>query len=92
MGSINLIPQAERKATPMPDFLIRDLEPWVLERLRERAERNHRSLQAEIHRALRESVKLSKEESLRLMDEIAERLGPSPSDSTEIIREFRDSL
>lgn len=92
MGSINVIPQAERKAAPMPDFLIRDLDPRVLERLRERAEQNHRSLQAEIHHVLKQSVKLSKEESLRRLAEIRKLLGPSSSDSTQDIREFRDSL
>lgn len=75
----------------MPDFLIRNLDPRVLERLRERAEQNHRSLQSEIHHVLKQSVKLSKEESLRLIGEIRTRIGPSDLDSTQLIREDRDS-
>jgi len=75
----------------MTDFLIRDLDPYVLERLRERAESNSRSLQAEIKRTLKASVRLNKEESLALLDAFRASIPPSTSDSTEIIREFRDS-
>lgn len=75
----------------MTDFLIRDLDQHVLEQLKERAERNGRSLQAEIKLTLKRSVRLNKEESLALMDRLRESLPPSTSDSTAIIREFRDS-
>ena len=75
----------------MTDFLIRDLDPFVLEQLRERAEDNGRSLQAEVKQTLRDSVRLSKEESLALLDRLRGELPPSPSDSTVLIREFRDS-
>jgi plasmid stability protein len=73
------------------DFLIRNLDPYVLEQLRARAEREGRSLQAEIHRALKQSVRLGKAESLALIEELQERLPRSPSDSTADIRESRDS-
>lgn len=75
----------------MTDFLIRDIDPDLLGRLRERAEHNGRSLQAEIKQTLKNSVRLNKEESLALLDAFRAGLPPSTSDSTEIIREFRDS-
>ncbi len=57
----------------MTDFLIRDIEPHVLEHLRRRAKQNGRSLQAEIKSAIGQSVKLNKEESLALMRELRRR-------------------
>ena len=75
----------------MTDFLIRDIDPYVLEQLKARAERGGRSLQAEIKQTLKNSVRLNKEESLALLDAFRAGLPPSTSDSTEIIREFRDS-
>ncbi|MDO8847094.1 MAG: Arc family DNA-binding protein [Coriobacteriia bacterium] len=75
----------------MTDFLIRDIDPQVLEQLRSRAEQNGRSLQAEIKRTLKKSVRLNKEESLALLDAFRASIPPSTTDSTEIIREFRDS-
>jgi plasmid stability protein len=75
----------------MTDFLIRDIEPYVLEHLRRRAERNRRSLQAEIKRTLSKAVKLNKEESLALMRKLRAELPYSETDSTQLIREDRDS-
>jgi len=73
------------------DFLIRDIDPELLGKLRQRAERNSRSLQAEIKQTLKQSVRLNREESLALLDRIRSELPPSTSDSTVLIREFRDS-
>lgn len=75
----------------MTDFLIRDIDPHVLEQLRSRAEQHGRSLQAEIKRTLKKSVRLNKKESLALLDAFRASIPPSTTDSTEIIREFRDS-
>ena len=91
MGSIITIPHARRRRAPMTDFLIRNIDPYVLQQLRARAEREGRSLQAEIHQTLRQSVRLSKAESLALIEDLQERLPHSPSDSTADIRESRDS-
>ncbi len=74
----------------MTDFLIRNVDPFVLERLRERAEREGRSLQQEIHRTLKRSVRLNKEESLALLERMRAQLPRSEYDSTADIREFRD--
>jgi plasmid stability protein len=76
----------------MTDFLIRDIDADLLEKLKARAAMNSRSLQAEIKDTLKRSVKLSKEESLAAMRRLRAELPPSTSDSTDIIREFRDSL
>lgn len=75
----------------MTDFLIRDIDPDLLGKLRARAAQQGRSLQAEIKQTLKQSVRLNKEESLALLDAFRASLPPSTSDSTEIIREFRDS-
>lgn len=75
----------------MTDFLIRNLDPHVLEQLKKRAEKHGRSLQAEIHDALKRSVRLNKAESIALLEELRERLPLSTSDSTDLIREDRDS-
>jgi len=76
----------------MPDFLIRDLDEDTMRRLRERAERHHRSLQAEIKHTLRQSLKLSKAESMELIKKLQEETkGRGGPDSTQVIREFRDS-
>lgn len=75
----------------MTDFLIRDIDPDLLGKLRVRAEQHGRSLQAEIKQTLKRSVRLNKQESLALLDAFRASLPPSTSDSTEIIREFRDS-
>lgn len=75
----------------MTDFLIRDIDPHVLEQLKARAERGGRSLQAEIKQTLRNSVRLNKEESLALLEQMRDRLPHFDDDSTPLIREFRDS-
>ena len=75
----------------MTDFLIRNIDPHVLEQLRARAEREGRSLQAEIHRTLAQSVRLGRAESIALIEELQARLPHSPSDSTADIRTLRDS-
>ena len=76
MGSIIVIPHRRRRGAPVTDFLIRDLDPELLEKLKERAKRNGRSLQAEIHDTLKRSVKLSKEEWFALLES---RRDPQPS-------------
>jgi len=75
----------------MTDFLIRDIEPYVLDHLRRRAKQNRRSLQAEIKSTISKSVKLNKEESLALMRKLRAELPYSETDSTQLIREDRDA-
>lgn len=75
----------------MTDFLIRSIDPDLLEKLKVRAERHGRSLQAEIKHTLKQSVKLGKSESLELLKRLRGEVPYSPIDSTQLIREDRDS-
>lgn len=76
----------------MPDFLIRGLDEATMRELKARAERNHRSLQAEIKDTLKRSVKMTREESIAASRRLtAETRDRDFSDAGEIIREFRDT-
>ena len=77
----------------MSNILVRDLSPEAVANLKERARRNHRSLQAEVREILeREATtrRLTNLEALRIFEEIAEQSGPQTSDSVALIREDRD--
>ncbi|MCH8973721.1 MAG: Arc family DNA-binding protein [Chloroflexi bacterium] len=74
----------------MPSTLsIKNVSDDVLERLRERARRNHRSLQGELLSMLDDYVGRSSL-SLTELSEQVRRLGLSSGDSTEMAREDRD--
>jgi plasmid stability protein len=69
---------------------IKNVPDDLLERLRERAKKNHRSLQGELMALLEEGVR-PRRPSLREVNEYAKSLGlRTPGDSVEIIRELRD--
>jgi plasmid stability protein len=76
----------------MAQILVRDLEPAVVERLKERARCNGRSLQAEVAQILREEArKLTIEEARALSERWHARLaGRTFSDSAELIHEDRE--
>ena len=79
----------------MSDILVRNVSPETLEGLKKRAERNRRSLQAEVSDVLyevarRETRRHSYDEFLRIANEIAERAGPQTSRSEDLIREDRE--
>jgi plasmid stability protein len=77
----------------MSNILVRDLSPETVNNLKERAKRNHRSLQAEVRDILEREgrmARLTNLEALRIFEEIAERAGPQTSDSVDLIREDRD--
>jgi plasmid stability protein len=77
----------------MSNILVRDLSPETVSNLKERAKRNHRSLQAEVRDILEREgrmARLTNLEALRIFEEIAERAGPQTSDSVDLIREDRD--
>jgi plasmid stability protein len=76
----------------MPTNLsIKAVPDTLVEKLRKRAEKNHRSLQGELMTILEESLErqrpLSMEESIRKLRQIVVTTG---SDSTRTIREDRD--
>jgi plasmid stability protein len=77
----------------MAQLLVRDLEPAVVERLKERARRHHRSLEAEARliltsaapdgRAFANAVRFAAEMRLKTAGKIS-------GDSADLIREDRD--
>jgi plasmid stability protein len=77
----------------MGSILVRDLDQETIERLKERARSNGRSLQHEVKALLeRAADTLTMREARRLSERWGRRLrGRSFSDSTELIREDRDS-
>ena len=79
----------------MSDILVRNVSPETLEGLKRRAERNRRSLQAEVSEVLdevarREAKRLSYEEFVRFANGVAERAGPQTTRSEDLIREDRE--
>jgi len=77
----------------MGSILVRGLDPKTIERLRERARLNGRSLQQEVKALLdRAAGTLTMSEARRLSERWRSRLGGrSISDSAQLIREDRDS-
>jgi plasmid stability protein len=76
----------------MSDFLIRDLDPRVLELLKGRAAGAGRSLQAEVKQILELAARASDIEAARaLADRVSAALeGRSHPDSAALVREVRD--
>jgi plasmid stability protein len=81
----------------MAQILVRDLEPQVVDHLKDRAKRHGRSLQSEVRLILQEAVSTERpevrrrriEELWKLADEIRERSVPQRTDSVEILRRIR---
>jgi len=79
----------------MATLTIRNLDDGVVERLKQRAERNGRSLEAEIRQILQRTAgnpPLTGEDAVARADRIAAMTpkGVKQTDSTEIIRKMRD--
>lgn len=76
----------------MAQILVRNLEPEIVERLKERAEINGRSLQAEVAQILRQAARTKTMAEARAEAERIRRMfaGRALSDSTEMIREDRE--
>ena len=76
----------------MAQLLVRDLDDQVMTRLKERARRNQRSLQAEARAILEAAApRYTKEEALEVFRAWQEKFqGRLLSDSTDLIREDRD--
>jgi plasmid stability protein len=77
----------------MPSILVRGLDQKTIQRLKERARLNGRSLQQEVKEILERAVTtLTMSEARRLSERWRRRLGGrSPSDSARLIREDRDA-
>lgn len=77
----------------MTQMLVRDLDPEVVERLKERARSNGRSLQKEVRAILEGAARTyTMEEAREVTAKWQERLaGREHSDSAGLIRETRDA-
>jgi len=76
----------------MAQVLVRGLDDTVIERLKQRAESHHRSLEAELREILEQvSLQVDVATARDLADRIRHRLEGRPhSDSAELIREDRE--
>jgi plasmid stability protein len=77
----------------MAQILIRDIEPGLMEKLKERARRNRRSVQAEVRLLLEQAANRdeARERMWQFADEMIKELeGRQHSDSVELIREQRE--
>lgn len=74
----------------MPDLLIRNLDPEVLKRLKERARRSGRSLQSETKGLLEQAAGRTLDEALAVAAAWRRKLGKRGTDSAEAQREGRD--
>lgn len=74
----------------MPDLLVRDVDPAMIERLKAQAKRNGRSMQAEARAILEENVQMSMTDWLARAAELRKNDPPwQPGDPTsaDLIRE-----
>jgi plasmid stability protein len=76
----------------MAQLLVRDLDPAVVARLKEKARPNQRSLQGELKAILEEAAaRATRDEALAMIDKWQRKWGGRVfSDSTQMIREDRD--
>lgn len=77
----------------MPDVLIRNIDKETLDRLKERAKRNKRSLQEELKELLKIHSGIQSDRAIEMVREIQEKYKKSGTifpDSTEEIRKDRD--
>ncbi|MFQ6018914.1 MAG: Arc family DNA-binding protein [Kiloniellaceae bacterium] len=76
----------------MANLTIRNLDDAVVEKLKARAKAHHRSLEAELRALLSEAASRPSREEFRKRAERIAAMTPDAeqTDSTKIIREFRD--
>ena len=74
----------------MAQLLVRNLDPEIIENLKERARQNNRSLQGEAKALLEEAIPVSAREALEISKQWRSRLaGKIRGDSAGMIREDR---
>jgi antitoxin FitA len=79
------------REAPVSQLLVRDLDPAIVERLKQRAKRHGRSLQREAKSILEAAATLSPEEARQMAARWRRRLaGATISDSADLVREDRD--
>jgi plasmid stability protein len=75
----------------MGSIVIRNLDDAIIDSFRTKAELNGRSLEAEMRDALRQTAPLSREQKCRMLEKVRITLPAGSPDSTDLIREDRDS-
>jgi len=75
----------------MATLTIRNLDPRVYERLKERARASKRSLESEARMILEKAADHDREEFARFAAELRARIGTYEGDTTQEIRDDRDS-
>ena len=77
----------------MPNVLIRDVDEKLLKDLKKAAKEEGRSLQAVLHEALEHAALLQRARRMRISEKWQKLMANEPlqSDSTDLIREMRDS-
>ncbi len=74
----------------MADLLIRNLNPTVIKRLKQRAKEHNRSLQSELKIIVEAAVKMSLDEAIQTSEDWHKRLaGQTFKDSAELLRKDR---
>ncbi len=77
----------------MAEVRVRNLDDWVVDRMKSRAKRNGRSLEAELREMLTQSVQNERQKLIESSRELLERMqkecGVLP-DSADFIRAMRD--
>ena len=76
----------------MAQLLVRDLDPAVVARLKEKARQNRRSLQGEVKAILEEAAaRATRKEALAVIEKWQRRWGDRVfSDSADLLRQDRD--
>ena len=69
---------------------IKNVPDEIVSKLRERARKNHRSLQGELLTLLEEAVARASVDVERLSEELRDLKLQTPEESTRLIRELRD--
>lgn len=75
----------------MGSVVIRNLDDAIINQFRTKAELNNRSLEAELREALAAQAPLTPEQKLALIEKVASMSPPRLDDSTDLIRQDRDS-
>jgi plasmid stability protein len=75
----------------MGQVLIRNLEDSVIDRWKTKAELRGHSLEQALRDLVTREAPLSREEKLDMLSRFRSSLGPQSTDSTDLIREDRDS-
>ncbi|MCA1908134.1 MAG: hypothetical protein LDL39_07220 [Magnetospirillum sp.] len=75
----------------MGSVVIRNLDDAIINQFRTKAELNNRSLEAELREALAAQAPLTPEQKRALIEKVASMSPPRLDDSTDLIRQDRDS-